>query len=145
MKRANIISSLIVMVISVFFYYNTLGFKKLNTADVGPAAMPRLFSIILMVLGIILFTQSFLDKENRKAKKIEKIIFVLTGVFLMYVFLIPVLGFYSTTIFFILIMLFITKTKQITFYLFVPLFSCIFVFAFFEYFLTVPVPKGILF
>lgn len=144
MRKVNIISSLIAMAIAIFFYYNTLDFPSIKSTETGADFMPKIFSGGLMILGIILFVQSFFTKEKSPEEKMNMIALT-AGILLIYLFFIQLLGFYSSTILFMIALLLITKVRKMTILIFVPVGISFFIFIFFEKMLKVPIPSGFLF
>ncbi|QQK78829.1 tripartite tricarboxylate transporter TctB family protein [Salicibibacter cibi] len=145
MKRVDLISSIIVMAVAIFFLYQTFGFPATGTdSETGPEFIPRIFSTLLMILGIILFIKSFITKEEAPTTKV-KMIALTIGILFVYLLLINFLGYYSSTILFVLVLLLITNIRKIAFLITVPIMVALFIFVFFENLLTVPIPTGILF
>lgn len=144
MKIANLIGSLVGMAVAVFFFYHTFAFPVVQSQETGPAFMPRIFAVALMILSIILLIQSFFTKEKAPETKM-KMIGLTMGIVLIYLLLIPTLGFYSSTILFVLVLILITKLKKPILLVVIPVAVPLFVFVFFEKMLRVPIPTGILF
>lgn len=145
MKRADLISSIIVMAVAIFFFYQTFAFPDTGAdSETGPEFIPRIFSTLLMILGIILFIKSFTTKEEAPTTKV-KMIALTIGILFVYMLLINFLGFYSSTILFVLVLLLITNIRKIALLITVPISIALFIFVFFENLLTVPIPTGILF
>ncbi|UOQ44284.1 tripartite tricarboxylate transporter TctB family protein [Halobacillus salinarum] len=143
MKKENTIISIITILLGGFFYYCTLDFPGPTGTETGPAFMPRIYSIILMALGTILLVKSlFFKNENPKPK--VKIIFLYVGLFLVYVISLPYIGFYVSTVAFLIFILWIGKVNRKVYFISVPLGAVLFIYVFFQQLLNVPLPPGIL-
>lgn len=151
MKNEKIIGSLIFFVFAGLFYVLTLDFPVIGQPeDVGPAFMPRLYAGFLGTLSLILLFQGVKERLKKKSdsEPLYQNVIVVASIILLtliYVFLIPYLGFYLISIIFMVLFLKITKYKNIWTIIFVPIGTNLFIFIFFQQLLKVPVPAGILF
>lgn len=101
-----VVISVILAIVAVIFYVLSGSFTApVNPVDIGPAAFPRLMAIIILLLAA---AQIFLSIKKNKAPDSEKVAFgywqgCLAGLALMcaYAFLMPRLGYYVVTPFFI--------------------------------------------
>ncbi|WP_157843105.1 tripartite tricarboxylate transporter TctB family protein [Bacillus sp. FJAT-44742] len=146
--------SLIVIGLGVVFYILTL--------DLSPPSdiFPRLVITILIFLGVLLFLKSlFIKKAYQKEREEEghpekvigggrKWLGVITLFVLVY--LIPVLGFYVTSlVFLILFSWYLGGARKKISAFFVPIVmafcTTLVIYAAFDVFLNVPIPDGVLF
>src|SRR5699024_7666640 len=118
MKNDKIIGSIIFLILSGIFIILTLNFPSSNQDfDVGPAFIPRISAAFLTLLSLILVIQGII--ENNKGGQKEKVslysnvflVFSSIILFIVYVFLIPIIGFYFTSSMFIVIFLLLNKVK----------------------------------
>jgi uncharacterized membrane protein len=100
MKKGNIIASIIVIITSLFFYFNTMNFKKLDNQIIGASFMPRFYTTLLVILSIILIIKNLSGSENKveNSKKYFRYSIITMLFILTYLIIIPVVGFYSSTI-----------------------------------------------
>lgn len=151
LKNEKIIGSLIFFVFAGLFFILTLDFPTIGQPkDVGPAFMPKVYASFLVFFSIILLIQGIrerLKKENDSEPLYENMAVVVGTMILtiIFVFLIPYLGFYLISIIFMMIFLKFTKVKSVWTIVFVSLGTNLFIFTFFEKMLNVPVPTGLLF
>lgn len=149
MKNGKIIGSIIFFIISGLFFVLTYGFPTGQSNELGPSFMPRMYASFLFFLSIILLFQGI--KENSTNKKSEPIyknialVALIMFLFVVYVFLIPYLGFYLVSIAFMVVFLKITQVKNLFKILLVSGATNLFIFIFFQKMLHVPVPVGSLF
>src|SRR5699024_6487567 len=120
------------------------------TTDVGPAFMPRMYTVFLALLSIVLLIQGIKEKIKKEKYSITNyenigLVLIIMALTVVYVFLIPYLGFYLVSLIFIITFLFISRVKKLWTILFVSIFTNVFVFVFFEKLLAVPIPVGMLF
>jgi len=151
LKNEKIIGSLIFFVFAGLFFILTLDFPTVGQPkDVGPAFMPRVYASFLVFFSLILLIQGIKarSKKETDSEPLYQNMAVVAGTMLLtvvFVFLIPYLGFYLISIIFMMIFLKITKVKSIWTIIFVSIGTNLFIFTFFEKMLNVPVPAGLLF
>ncbi|WP_180994370.1 tripartite tricarboxylate transporter TctB family protein [Bacillus sp. Marseille-P3661] len=149
MKNEKIIWSIIVIVIACLFFSLTFSFpKNLTPTDVGPGFMPRLYAIILVLFSMILIFQGLKEKkqtEDQPESGNIKLAFLTMFLTIVFVALIPVIGFYVITPIIMIIFLKMTRVKNLLTILLVPAGTTLFIFIFFHKMLKVPVPTGIFF
>lgn len=152
MKKANkttIISGILIIITSLFFFFNTFGFKKLSSQIIGPDFMPRLYAILLIALSIILIIQSYRKNEGRDEKSSESGYFkysIITMLLLgAYIIIIPIIGFYISTIIFVVSMLLFSQVRNKIILAVIPVSISIFIFVFFSILLNVSMPSGFIF
>lgn len=144
-NHSNIIASILVILVGIFFYYQAELLPGTDLNEFGPALMPRIYSAILIILGIILFVQSLKVQQNMEPKEKLKFVLISMGIFIGAVFLIPFLGFYLIAFLFLLLFFRITGVKKRTIIVGIPTATVIMIYLFFERLLSVPIPKGMFF
>jgi putative tricarboxylic transport membrane protein len=142
-KSANLMASVIVIFFAGFFYYQANQLPSTNINEFGPALMPKIYSVILLILGIFLLFQSLRLKRERV--KTGKSVLITMGVLILTVFLIPILGFYLVAWLFLILFFWITKQRTRKILIAIPLSTIIIIYLFFERLLSVPIPKGMFF
>lgn len=151
LKNEKIIGSLIFIVFAGLFFILTFDFPTVGQPkDVGPGFMPKVYASFLVFFSLILLFQGIKEKtkkENESDPLYQNMKIVVGTMILtiIYVFLIPYLGFYLISIIFMIIFLKFTKVKSVWTIIFVSLGTNLFIFTFFEKLLNVPVPTGLLF
>ncbi|MDR2745131.1 MAG: tripartite tricarboxylate transporter TctB family protein [Desulfovibrio sp.] len=146
------ISSLTILIITAFLYSLTIKFR-------GDAGMfPKALLIAITVLSLLLFLSSFIfpkmkkDGEKKqsvgffsflKRKREQGIhLFVFAASTVIYVFIIPLFGFYFSTFIFMGVSFLYCGMKNKVALVLTPLLSCIFLYLVFTQWLSVQVPAG---
>lgn len=145
MKTSNIIGGTLTILIAALFFYQTYSFPHSSIQLTGPEFMPRVYCMIMIILGVILIISSIKqgeDIEEKQSMIYSIIAMAITGV---YVFMIPISGFYLTTAVLLIVLLLFAKVRSIVTLLSVPAGVLLFIFFFFERMLNVNVPLGSLF
>lgn len=146
MKNANSISGLIVIIIAGFFYALTFDFPDSSNQAVGAEFMPRVYCIFLFVLGAMLIFQGVREKSHPTQEedtfKYSAITMLLV---LVYLIIIPFIGFYISTFLLILSLLLFSKVKSWIVLISIPVGTNLFILIFFQNFLNVSIPMGSLF
>lgn len=146
MKIPNYISGVITIIIGGFFYTLTFNFKKLGSQLIGAGFMPRLYCVLLIVLGLILLVQTYRSQSGNDEKKgAMKYAIGAMGIVLLYIIGIPIIGFYFATVLMVLGLLLFSGVRHKMILLLVPIGSSIFIFIAFEKLLKVSIPHGIWF
>lgn len=144
------ISGLLSILVGSFFYYLTLDFPSIETDVLGAAFLPKLYSILLIIFGVILITKKLVksntNPENQEGE-FKGFFYGLSSmvIVLIYVLLLPYIGFYIATILVMLTLLYFLKVRKILVLLSVSVGVTLFVFILFEKLLKVPLPTGVLF
>ncbi|WP_246603009.1 tripartite tricarboxylate transporter TctB family protein [Sporosarcina aquimarina] len=146
MKVPHITSGIISICLGGLFYYLTLDFPKLNTADTGAAFLPRIYCGLLILFGIILLIQGIRDhSKNEESSQTVRYALISMVIVLAYILVIPYIGFYVSTALTIFSLLFFSKVRKAVTLVSVPLGAVLFVFLVFEKLLKVSIPMGSLF
>ena len=147
---------------SILLLFNTMGISTPPIVPLGPAFYPRILLALLLIMGMILFIfdiskqkPSGERKEDKKKAlkdegwliKYKKIIwgFVVFG---LYILLIPIIGFYSTTAIVLVILqglLGYKELKQLSLFFVISIVTTVCIYLIFEKYLMVVFPKGRLF
>ncbi|WP_164671166.1 tripartite tricarboxylate transporter TctB family protein [Virgibacillus doumboii] len=143
MKPQNILISILTIIFGGITYYYTLSFPDVPGSITGPAFMPRIYAVLLIALGIILFCKSvFISNEEPNPNSKKVLLFIL--LFIIYAVLIPILGFYLSSILFLVMLLWMNHVKKVIYLVSVPAGVAFFLFVFFQQLLNVPLPTGFL-
>lgn len=144
----NLSIGIVVIGIGIFFITNTLEFPELTLEPMGPAFMPRLYSILLIFLGLILAIKALREKKNQENTSVEnnmKYVLLSMLIVLIYVLLIPYLGFYVSTLVFCFVFLVFSKVNNKIVLVSVPIGTISLIYIFFDKILKVAIPLGSLF
>lgn len=137
----NIAVGIIFIVIALFFFYNTFGLSPQNSA------FPRSLSFFLFILGVITLIQGIrTGNTTRKDKPINftKILAVI-AVMSLYLLLLEEVGFVLCTTVLIPIISFLLGYRKIIQSLIGSIGFSILIFVLFNSYLSIPLPRGILF
>lgn len=145
MKTKDLIASIIVMAMAGFFYYKTFSFPSLAMQETGPAFIPRIYCVALMLLGVILFISALRRAKDTSKKNHEATnrVLIMIGLMILYVFLIPNVGFYLTTLCLVFLFLWLSKIRKKVVLIATPIGAIVFVYLVFHVFLSVQLPRGL--
>ena len=109
---------LFLCIISAFLYFITFNFEvfKMDKYSLGPAFFPRFICIILFLIALILLIFSIKNKNFSKIKDKSsnlKYSVVTIILFIIYIFLIERLGYFTSTIMFMISIIFLLKSKSL--------------------------------
>lgn len=151
MRKSDMIVGIILVIFSVLVYFNVSYFPKIQLAaqGMGPAFFPRILSIFLALLGIILIIQSYVT-STKYTKDIENVIdtrlliriIIALSVIIMYVFLIPHIGFLIATFIFTIIFMGFFNFKYSFKMIIISLVISAIIFYLFKVILHMPLPSG---
>ena len=154
MKTANRISAVIILILCAVFWFQTKSFSPYS------ALFPRVVIIILALLSLILLILSF--SKQKVVKDDKEVVFdpaeitiryfnivISLSFMVLWVFFIPILGFYLASIIFFSFMSIYLDTRNRTFLKIMEKIGIIFLlvtsfYLFFTRFLYIPFPEGIL-
>ena len=149
MKKLNIIFSVILIVFSAGFFYYAGTFRTLpNQQDIGPAAFPRLISILLILCSILLILTEIRRKEEEKLSLFNVKLLIGFGAVVAYFLLLNPLGFLLDSAVIVLVMMLLLLNEPLKKAW--PLLASVSIavpvalYAIFAVFLKVPLPTGIL-
>lgn len=146
MKVPHIVSGIISICLGSLFYYFTLDFPELKTTDTGAAFLPRIYSGLLILFGVILLIQGLRDRtETAKGVQTVKFALITMVIVLAYILIIPYIGFYIATVLTIFGLLFFSRVRKAITLICVPIGAVLFIFLVFEKLLKVTIPMGSLF
>lgn len=150
MKKGKLYSGIIIILISLFFFFNTLNFRKLEGQIVGADFMPRMYALLLIFLSIVLIVQYFREKGSEEYREeaeegYSKYAFITMLMLLVYIIAINMIGFYFSTLIFTFVVLLFTQNKSKKVLFIIPPSITIAIYIFFKLLLKVSLPSGILF
>lgn len=142
-KKGSLLLCAIFLMISTVYAYSL---KSLSAED---AMYPKFVTYMLLGLTIMLILEVLLSKgEEFKVKLFEEFaasqFFTVFIVGISYIALINILGYFISTLLFMIITLTLLKNKK-KISIIVTLVFCAFLFVIFKLFLGVPVPTGVIF
>lgn len=146
MKKPNFISAVLIILFAGFFYAQTFDFPQLDNQLIGAEFMPRFYCILLIILGgILLFQRSTEKDEGDQEESTMKYSIGAMGLVILYVIIIPFVGFYLSTILMVLGLLLFSKVKNKIVLVAIPVGTSLFIYVFFQILLKVSIPVGSLF
>lgn len=146
MKKANKIISIILIILSGFFYYFSTQFPESVGNEVGHAFFPKLLAILLIVLSVSLFFAK--EKDESKIFELSNVqikTFVMGAISLIvYIVAINILGFVVSSVIYSVVWIYLMGNKDVTKY-FVPILCSIVISLVFEKLLGVVIPHGMIY
>lgn len=150
MKRANIITGIVFIVLSIFIFIQSSNFQQTMITDnfVGAAFFPRVIASIMVVLSLILILGSVLDRNQKSVTTIFKIAnmrmpFIVFIIIFIYTVLLDKLGFIVATILLNLVIFTILKYENRLLTLILSFGITLVIYQVFQKMLMVPLPSGI--
>lgn len=145
MNVANLIASIVFICFGMWFLTGGLALPKaVNTADVGPHAFPLIMSISIIVFSAILLVQTILSIKKGASEKVKfnKIINVVSfaGLLILYAFLVPIFGYYISTMLFLPFLILATGERSWKKVVFITIGFVAFAKVAFDILLGVPLP-----
>lgn len=141
MKNVDRITGISFILFGLIFLYET------TKLPVDSQSYPRFMIGIMMVLALLVIIRSFMRSSVKKTwgelfegVEWKRLLFVLLGS-LGYLFLVNVLGFFVTTIIYLLITMIVLKANRLTILISIPVFTLV-LYLIFRVFLKVPLPTG---
>lgn len=148
--NVNVISGLVSLILGGLFYILTYGFPDIETDILGPGFLPKLYSILLVIFGLILIINAIVKRKseiNEVKSTNHSFLYGLASMLIVFVYILvlPYIGFYISTILVMLALLYFLKVRNYIILFSVSLGTVIFLFTIFEKLLKVPIPSGSLF
>lgn len=146
MKKANKIIAVILIIISGFFFFFSMKFPESVGNEVGHAFFPKLLSVTLILLSIILFVAKEEDESAIfEFSNNQKMIFIIGAISLViYVVAINILGFVISSAIYSIVWIYLMGNRDIKKFV-VPLLFSIVISIVFEKMLGVVIPHGIIY
>lgn len=154
----SLISPLVVFVFAFILYIGSNNLKTLAHDPTGPALLPKIVAIILLILGILMLLSGIREfrKNNTNADGYERKIssksnrvsvYVTLAIIFMYIFLLDKLGFIISTSLYLVIQIHIFlgtfRMKHAVLYLIGSILLSVILFEIFSTFFNIMLPRGI--
>ena len=137
---------LLILSSSIFWYAGS--FKGLTVHSYGPDLFPRVLALFMSFLAILLIINAFLGKSLEKEDHIDPKgflrVLVAIGICIVYLVLVNLLGFVTSTFLFLFVLMALLKQKRIILRIISSVTVSVIVWAIFRYFLVIPLPDGLL-
>ncbi|MCY1152251.1 MAG: tripartite tricarboxylate transporter TctB family protein [Sphaerochaetaceae bacterium] len=146
-KKTDLIIGIISCILGIISYVLTLNFPTFGKSGVpGPEFFPRILAILFLIISVIQISKSFVEK-NTKTQEIEKVdyirMLILIALFAFYILFLDILGFFITTIIFLMILQKLVSVKFKT-SIFVTFIIIMIIFLIFDKLFCVSLPAGII-
>ena len=144
-KKTDLTIGIISCIIGIISYVLTLSFPTCGKSGVpGPEFFPRILAILFLIISVIQISKSFLEK-NTQTQEIEKVnysrMLILIGLFAFYILFLDIIGFFITTIIFLMVLQKLLYVKFKT-SLFVTFIIIMVIFLIFDKLFCVSLPMG---
>ena len=146
MKKIDRITGLILIFVAGFAYYRSFSFPKLGVTETGPAFFPRLVTMFIIGLSILLILMSFKkgkDEENVEIKELKRVLLTI-GIMVFYLVGFLYIGFFVARFLSLIFIMYVMGIRKKTTIILVSLVSTGIVYLVFYYVFKVPLPEGIL-
>lgn len=146
MKKANISVSVVLFAIAAYMIYEASGYFHVDPNDVGPQFFPIAIAILLIVLGIGLIVSSFIGTQNESSPQFfttkQGKSYIVIAMMLVYVLLMPKLGFCVTSCLFLFALIRMFGYKKYLINAAVSISVTALIYLLFKLLLSVPLPSG---
>lgn len=160
-KYKDYISSVVIIVIGTILFCTTFSIKKIGgvSTDIGSDLMPKITSLLLIMIGILLFIQKYIfGKKNKKVdfnitkttvptKLFNKAVLSTLIIILLYIILMQPLGFILSTTIYLITQIFVLTPKEYfksIRVIIIAVVTSVVVYYLFVYFFYLLLPAGIL-
>lgn len=150
MKTFNYMYGTFMILLAAIAFYVSGTFVNIGGYDIGPAAYPRVVSIIIVLLSAALIVSTVIDKRLSgkladlfNQREFTKVIFSLV-LFVFYFFSMKYLGFFVATLLFMIVSLWLLKVQSWLKILAMSILFTSIVFFIFRYVLYIKLPEGFL-
>lgn len=149
--NSNRIISILILLVSCYVFFVASGYPVRSTAEPGAGFFPKVISIILAFLAILLFFQKpFSNTDDPvQAKKFERNDFIrfllVFAAFILLILVAPYTGFFVASVLFIVAWMVLMKERNWTFILILAFGFSIGITFLFEKLLGVPIPHGFIY
>ena len=137
---------LLILCSNIFWYAGS--FKGLTVHGYGPDLFPRVLAVFMSFLAILLIINAFLGKSLEKEDYIDPKgflrVLVAIGICIVYLVLVNLLGFVTSTFLFLFVLMALLKQERIILRTISSVTVSVIVWAIFRYFLVIPLPDGLL-
>lgn len=145
MKRADRIVGFILILLAGFAYYRSYSFPSLEVTETGPALFPRIISIGIIFLSILLITKSFISKtEESITTNSYKSVILTIAIMVFYLFGFFYIGFFVTSVISLTLIMLVMGIRNKWTIILVTIISTLVIYSIFYYIFNVPLPEGIL-
>ncbi len=112
--------------------------------------MPIIYSVALIILSFLLGVRSIRKEKSSEENVVQteeplSRVFFVGGIIFAYIASIEILGFYSSTILFLFLFMFLMRAASWLVTTLVSVGTTVVIYFFFETLLNIPIPKGIFF
>lgn len=139
--------SLILSIVSLFVFYLASNFDMdfIGPSGLGPDFFPKIISVILFFLGIIIFINKIRNEKKEEIKDTDiKSTLSIIGIFALYIFLIGKIGYLVSTILFSLMAISILSKESFVLKILYSIIFPLALYLLFTYAFKVSLPTGIL-
>jgi len=124
------------------FFWDSLDYPS------SASRLPQILLILIAGLSVGMFVEALYkqkeeEKEVKRTEINKKRVVIFLTMIILYIFLIDVLGYFLLTPIFVFLSLFYLKAVKLYNAIFISVGSTLFVYALFNVFLNIPLPKGV--
>lgn len=153
MKKTNIATGVLFLLLSIFAYVQTLGMvSKLTTDQLGPSFWPKCLSIGMGILSLLLIVKSLIGKKQEEAQAPFSVksegfrrVVKICGVMILFGALIYVAGIYVGMLVMLPLCMLLHGERNVKVIVGLTVAIIAFIFLVFATFLKVPLPMGLIF
>ncbi|MCG7331896.1 tripartite tricarboxylate transporter TctB family protein [Salinicoccus roseus] len=142
---SNLISGIMVMSLGALFLILSFGINTSSSELFDAAFLPQVYTILLIAFGLVITVNAFNKRNDERGENNYRGPVLAMITMIIYIFLIPVTGYYLATFLMILSFLLLVKFKHKILLIIVPIIGILLIYLIFDLLLNVPIPMGLLF
>lgn len=142
---SNLISGIMVTSLGALFLILSFGINTSSSELFDAAFLPQVYTILLIAFGLVITVNAFNKRNDERGENNYRGPVLAMITMIIYIFLIPVIGYYLATFLMILSFLLLVKFKHKILLILVPIIGILLIYLIFDLLLNVPIPMGLLF
>lgn len=131
--------------LGALFLILSFGINTSSSELFDAAFLPQVYTILLIAFGLVITVNAFNKRNDERGENNYRGPVLAMITMIIYIFLIPVIGYYLATFLMILSFLLLVKFKHKILLILVPIIGILLIYLIFDLLLNVPIPMGLLF
>ncbi|HZG73166.1 MAG TPA: tripartite tricarboxylate transporter TctB family protein [Chondromyces sp.] len=156
LKNKDIMSGLLLLIVSIVMYTATNTFKTLTTTNVGPDFMPKIIAAFIAIFSIVIVVSAYRSLKNQKGQMDTEAegagetsyapVFITLAFMIGYLMLMPYIGFLIMTAIYLFLQIYLLAEegkKKVILFAFISVVSSAIIYYVFRSIFHVMLPIGI--